>query len=332
MSASQLEAELNKYNNEDRKRLFEEYWEPKLSEISDLYNNKIMNQKQIAEKFGVHQSTISKLFVRYGIAKRNRTSKYNNIFEDGLVENICEHCGKKFNTYSSSQRKYCSVECWQAVHTYEKKTIKICRYCGKNFEVYKSDIEREGKGVYCSKTCQLKDAEQANVTTTCMNCGKEIKTIKSRVRGGRGKFCSRGCAGVWKVLSGEFDYNMKRNSKSGKREDLDNQYFRSAWEANYARYLNWLIKQGEIKAWEFEVDTFQFPVKRGNMSYLPDFKITNNDGSIEYHEVKGYMDDNSRVKLNRMAKYYPEVKLVLIDKEFYVALAKQMKPMIVGWE
>ena len=44
------------------------------------------------------------------------------------------------------------------------------------------------------------------------------------------------------------------------------------------------------------------------------------------------MDANSKTKLNRMAKYYPEIKLVLIDKPVYLELHKQLKNLIPNWE
>lgn len=110
-------------------------------------------------------------------------------------------------------------------------------------------------------------------------------------------------------------------------------YFRSRWEANYGRYLEWLKSIGNIKGWEHEPETFWFgKVRRGTVSYLPDFRITNNDGSIEYHEVKGWMDARSKTKLKRMAKYYPTVKLVLIDSKCYKKLANQIKACIADWE
>lgn len=102
-------------------------------------------------------------------------------------------------------------------------------------------------------------------------------------------------------------------------------YFRSLWEANYALYVDYLQKTGKIKKWEFEVDTFWFNnIKRGVRSYLPDFKITNNDESIEYHEVKGYMDSKSITKLKRMKKYYPNIKIVLIECNTYKELKNKM--------
>lgn len=119
---------------------------------------------------------------------------------------------------------------------------------------------------------------------------------------------------------------------SGKRPDLDNRYFRSVWEANYARYLNWLVAQGVIARWEYEVDEFQFPIKRGCRFYKPDFKVWEHDGSFSYHEVKGWLDGKSSTKLKRMARYFPAKKIVLIDRPRYYAIAKQFSKLLAGWE
>lgn len=110
-------------------------------------------------------------------------------------------------------------------------------------------------------------------------------------------------------------------------------FYRSRWELNYAYYLEWLRLNNQIKSWEHEPETFWFEgVKRGCMSYLPDFKVTENDGTICYHEVKGWMDDRSKTKLRRMAKYHPSVKMVLIDATVYRSIAKKAKLFIKEWQ
>jgi hypothetical protein len=125
----------------------------------------------------------------------------------------------------------------------------------------------------------------------------------------------------------------RRRSLSGKRKDLKNQFFRSKWEANYARYLNWLKKMNYIKDWKYEEDEFWFEdIKRGTRSYLPDFKIYNSNGTIEYIEVKGWMDDKSRTKLSRMQKYYPNIKISIVDGECMADLNKKISRMIPNWE
>lgn len=110
-------------------------------------------------------------------------------------------------------------------------------------------------------------------------------------------------------------------------------YYRSKWEANYARVLEFQRKQGLITSWLHEPETFWFEkIRRGTRSYLPDFKVTYPDGHIEYHEVKGWYDDRSKTKVKRMAKYYPEVKLRMIFAKDYKALKRQLSGLIRDWE
>jgi len=124
-----------------------------------------------------------------------------------------------------------------------------------------------------------------------------------------------------------------RQSLSGRRDDLGGLYVRSRWEANYARYLQWLEDQGQIVGWDYEPRTFDFPVKRGIRSYTPDFRVDAADDTYEWHEVKGYMDDRSRVKLDRFRKYYPdEPPIVLIQGEELAAIARQVERLVPGWE
>lgn len=110
-------------------------------------------------------------------------------------------------------------------------------------------------------------------------------------------------------------------------------YFRSSWEANYARYLQMLVDDGKILSWQHEPRTFWFEgIRRGTMSYLPDFRVVAIDGSVTFHEVKGWMDERSKTKIARMAKYFPEVALVVIDADAYRRLRKVLAYVVDGWE
>lgn len=92
-------------------------------------------------------------------------------------------------------------------------------------------------------------------------------------------------------------------------------YLKSGWELRYANFLETLLKGKAIKSWTYEEDTFWFEaIKRGVRSYTPDFKVTYEDGAVEYHEVKGWMNKKSATKLKRMRIYYPDVKMVLIQE------------------
>jgi len=122
--------------------------------------------------------------------------------------------------------------------------------------------------------------------------------------------------------------------KQGRRADLGDTYFRSAWEANFARYLNLLQSNGNIHHWEYEPDTFWFEaIRRGTRSYLPDFKVWDTaDAEPYYYEVKGWMDAKSKTKLKRMAKYHPGIKVIVFGKKEYTDLRKKLSAVIPNLE
>jgi hypothetical protein len=134
---------------------------------------------------------------------------------------------------------------------------------------------------------------------------------------------------MWETRQPETAYSR---CKHGRRPDLGEMYFRSTWEANYARYLNFLQARGEIERWEYEPVTFWFEaIKRGVRSYKPDFQIFEN-GRSYFVEVKGWMDDKSKTKLKRMAKYHPEVEVRVFGEKDYASLKRQLGSIIPGWE
>lgn len=123
-------------------------------------------------------------------------------------------------------------------------------------------------------------------------------------------------------------------TKGGHREDLGGIYFRSSWEANYARYLNLLIKFKVVQTWEFEPETFWFEgVKRGAVSYKPDFKVYyHGDEKPEYVEIKGWEVAKDRTKWRRLKKYHPHIKLVIVGAKQYRAIAAKWASAIPTWE
>lgn len=120
--------------------------------------------------------------------------------------------------------------------------------------------------------------------------------------------------------------NAYSRCKGGFREDL-NQYFRSSWEANIARYFNFLSL-----AWEYEPRRFNFEdIESGVLSYMPDFYLPQLDIWIE---VKGWMNEKSKTQLNYFEQFYPEYysKLVLIDEEKYCEIESDFKYTVSKWE
>lgn len=268
----------------------------------------------------------------------------------------CLRCGNPI--IGRPKAKFCSVKCRAEAHGEIKRssrTLLNCRQCNKPMTVSPSRVLR-GQGKFCSRNCFL--LASAAVKYKCLQCGKEIgrgkkhcshtcavrsrppvaidlrvcqacgKTFK-RKAGCFGVVCSKKCWGQIIVRRGA----IKTSGVGGKRDDLGGLYVRSRWEANYARYLNWLKEKGQIKDWEYEPETFEFKgIKRGARFYTPDFRIDWASGKTEYHEIKGYMDARSQTRLKRMAKYHPLIKLLLIQKKEMLEIYKAVGTMIPGWE
>ena len=87
-------------------------------------------------------------------------------------------------------------------------------------------------------------------------------------------------------------------------------------EAAYGMLLSGFQANGEIREFFFEA----VKLKLGKACfYTPDFMVIRNDGRIEMHEVKGFWEDDARVKIKTAADKFP----------FVFIAVKQTK---TGWE
>lgn len=91
-------------------------------------------------------------------------------------------------------------------------------------------------------------------------------------------------------------------------------------EAAYDKHLAELQHRGEIKWRKFEGLKFRLA---DNTFYTPDFAVMAADDTIECHEVKGFWQDDARVKIKVAASLFP-VK--------FVAVRAKAKKHGGGWE
>lgn len=73
-------------------------------------------------------------------------------------------------------------------------------------------------------------------------------------------------------------------------------------EAAYSAQLNHRLIAGEILWFKFEGLKLRLA---DNTFYSPDFFVMLADGSLEAHEVKGFMQDDAAVKIKVAAELYP---------------------------
>lgn len=110
-------------------------------------------------------------------------------------------------------------------------------------------------------------------------------------------------------------------------------FFRSSWEANYARFLEIEKSEGRIANWEHEPLYFKFEKeKTGSVCFLPDFRVTKLDGAIEYHEVKGWFDERSIETLTRMKIHFPSMILIVIPRAWFRKYNREYSKSISEWE
>lgn len=226
---------------------------------------------------------------------------------------ICLQCGNEFERYihdiESGDVKYCSKMCKDEARKVKMppKDVLYKKYwleelsttqLGKEFSVSSETISNWMKRMGISRR-----SVSEGVSIAQIGVKHSLKWNKAISRGQKNMKPEIRRKKVLATLN--CNRNYRNRSKGGIRSDIKI-YVRSSWEANICRYLNWLKGKNKIKEWAYEVETFEFPLKRGTRFYTPDFKIIENDGSVLYWEVKGLMDSESKTRLKRFKKYHPK--------------------------
>ena len=73
-------------------------------------------------------------------------------------------------------------------------------------------------------------------------------------------------------------------------------------ERAYAQHLEFHRVAGDILRWDFEPEKLRLA---DLTYYTPDFRVIYPDGTIEFHEVKGFMRDDAMVKIKVAAEQHP---------------------------
>lgn len=228
------------------------------------------------------------------------------------VQLTCVICNATFEKeYKLRNHKTCSKECSNILRQETRR---------KQHEPVDKECDR------CGETFQ--DTSKKKQVTTCKPC-VYTKMVESRLANNDGAYHSEewcnnrseqykdGMPWLGKPQQLEIisrkrsewiqqhpEWSGKRG-KGGYREDLDC-WFRSEWEAAYARSLN-----ASGTPWEYEL--YSFPLSSGK-HYLPDFYLPETD---EWVEVKGWWDEGSIQKCDQFETDYPNETLVKIDSTNY---------------
>lgn len=81
-------------------------------------------------------------------------------------------------------------------------------------------------------------------------------------------------------------------------------------EARYAGRLEAMKRAGQIVFWKFEAVALRLADKT---TYNPDFYLMLPDGSVGFHETKGFWRDDARAKIKVAAEEFPELFFVAVQ-------------------
>ena len=120
----------------------------------------------------------------------------------------------------------------------------------------------------------------------------------------------------------QYNYYLKnqkrRNKHNNKKTVIDGITFDSKKEAEYYCKLKILKKAGEIKEFGIQPKYELQPTFHKNgkthrsITYIADFIITNNDGTTDIVDVKGFETDVFKIKQKLFEYKYPELSLKVI--------------------
>lgn len=296
-------------------------------QLSEAYNS-LHNVWKVAEQFGMCGQSVHERLAKLGVIKPINVfsdeekqillAEYEQAADAGRLDDLAKAMGRT-KQFLARQAKHLGLTNRNRTKAYLSEKTSAA------FKAW-HEVNEHPRGMFGKKHAERAKAEMSK---------SQLKRWASMSEDDRADF-------VLKMMKAKHkkngtlatDTRQKASWKAGWRIVGGQRiYFRSRWEANYGRYLQSLLDDGKIKSWEHEPITFWFEeIKRGSRSYLPDFRVTALDGTITYHEVKGWMDDRSRTKIARMAKYYPEIPLIVIDKKAYEDMRKYLSMVIPEWE
>jgi len=241
------------------------------------------------------------------------------------IKLICSQCGKEFERYAydieKRNAKYCSAKCSTGSRKIEMPSRKALYNRYWEDEISVNQLAKEYS---VSKFIIYKWMKEMLIPTRTISKGVSIAQIGIKHSKEWNEAISRGQNNMKPELKRkralatlQCNRNYGNISKGGIRKDLGI-YVRSRWEANICRYYNFV----GIK-WIYETKTFFFndsplikkKIKKGTLSYTPDFYLPTDDLWIE---IKGYFRSRDFTRLKRFKKYYPEefarLKFIIPDK------------------
>jgi hypothetical protein len=186
--------------------------------------------------------------LRKQFCTKNCKEHYNKKKKEGKINKNCKFCKQEFISYKCKNSLFCSTACKNKSQI--KLKTKNCLFCTKIYQTKPSRIN----SFFCSRSCFNNSNREIKECVTCKKFFQNKKSNRHIVR------CSRKCQFI-DQSNGKIKIHL--NGRTGYRTDLGFEtYFKSALEADFARFLKFFNIQ-----YEYETKTFITE----NGAYTPDF-------------------------------------------------------------
>ncbi len=94
-------------------------------------------------------------------------------------------------------------------------------------------------------------------------------------------------------------------------------------EREYSEVLEAMRLSGKVHSWKYERVALR--LAKG-CTYNPDFHVVLSDGMVEFHEVKGFWEDDALVKIKVAADEFPEYAFRAFHKKSGQWVEREFEP------
>lgn len=114
------------------------------------------------------------------------------------------------------------------------------------------------------------------------------------------------------LKKGRSKYNVDRSDAGKMLREYNGRVYDSAAEMRHAMQLDILLKAGSIRSWygQEKIPLIVAGVKI--CTFIPDFRVVHNDGSVEWFEIKGVETQGYRLKAKLFRALHPGMKLTVV--------------------
>ncbi|MBA4321047.1 MAG: hypothetical protein C0412_21870, partial [Flavobacterium sp.] len=234
-----------------------------------------------------------------------------------LVYNVCQKCGKQISGQKEGRSNFC-YRCSAIFYRNPSKKESREKIRASRIKFYHQGGKPWNFGVTTENNeIWKKTAEKISKALIGKNLLKELWGEKKAQ-----KFKKE----LSKRMSGKGNPMFGRPSphrKGGFRGDLGH-YIRSTWEADFAR----ILKLHNLD-YQYEPKIFMLTKVNGEIiHYTPDFYVPSQN---TFYEIKGWMRDLDREKIELFQKQYPQYNFILISATKFAEFALKYKTLI-NWE